>query len=122
MEAVDVEQGAARIAGSAAGLGEPVHLLDRGMMLAEQDQLVFVQILGPLRHAVFFQILGRRADMPVHCHQVPLHQIGLLGRMHADGDIGLPHRKIEFAVIQQQRDRYLGVGFEEALQPWRQPR
>ena len=43
--------------------------------------------------------------MPLHRHQMPLHQIGLLRRMHADRHVGLPHRQIKFRIIQQQRHR-----------------
>ena len=75
------------------------------MVVAEQDQPVGVQILRPLRHAVLLQIFGRGADMPLHRHQVPLHQVGLLRRVHADRHIRLAHRQIEFGVVQQQRDR-----------------
>ena len=59
--------------------------------------------------------------MPLQRHQVTLHQIGLLRRMHADRHVRLAHRQIELRIVQQQRDRHVGIHVEELVQPRRQP-
>ena len=52
---------------------------------------------------------------------MPLHQIRLFRRMHADRHIGLPHREIEVPVIEDQRHRDLGILLEEELRPGGEP-
>src|SRR5439155_21036170 len=46
-------------------------------------------------------------------HQMPLNQLRLTRRRHADGHIGFAHAEIEFSVVQQQVDRNVGIDFEE---------
>ena len=67
----------------------------RRVVVAEQDQPVRVEVLGALRHAVLLQVFGRGADLPLDRHQVALHQVGLLRRVHADRHVGLAHRQVE---------------------------
>ncbi len=50
-----------------------------------------------------------------------LHQVRLLRRVHAYGDVGLTHREVEVGVVEQQGHRDVGIHLEEGLQPRGKP-
>ena len=102
MDRVHLQQGTTWAAGPPSGFGQPVDLLHRRVVLAEQHQFVGVQILGALWDTVLLQVFRRGDDMPLHCHQVALHEVGLLWRMHADRNVGFSHGQIQFGIVEQQ--------------------
>ncbi len=65
---------------------------------------MLVEILERLRDAVTAQIFRRGIDVVMHGEELALDEIGLGRPAQADGDIGLAHGEIEFAVVEQQRD------------------
>ena len=59
--------------------------------------------------------------MPLDRHQVALHKIGLFRRMHPNRHVRLAHCQIQLQIVQQQRNRHVGIHVEELVQPWREP-
>ena len=53
---------------------------------------------------------------------MPLHQVRLLRRMHADRHVSLTHGQIQVAVVEQQRHRDVRILLQEVAQPRCQPR
>ena len=82
---------------------------------------MLVQILGALRRSVLFDVIGRTVDMHLDADQMALDEIRLARRRHANRDIGLAHRQIEFRIVDHQADLDLRVEFEEFPDPRRQP-
>ena len=52
---------------------------------------------------------------------MPLHEVGLLRRMHADGDVGLAHGEVEIPVIEQQGHRDFRILLQEGLRAGGEP-
>ena len=102
-------------------MGQPVDLREGRAIVAEQDQRVVVQLLRPGRGAALGEVLLGCDDVPLQRHQVALHQVRLLRRVHADRHVRLPHRQVQIRVVEQQRHRHVGVGGQEPAEPRRQP-
>ena len=79
------------------------------------------QIVEALRRAARGQIFLRRIEMIVHGEQLALDEIGLHRRAHADGEIGLALRQIEFAILEHQMHLKFGEFGHEFLEPRQQP-
>jgi hypothetical protein len=90
-------------------------------VLAIDDEGMAVQVLRCLGHAAAPDIRGGGVDVDVHRHQVPLNEIGLARRHHANGDVGLAHAEVQFALIEHQLDRHFRMKIQELLHPRRKP-
>jgi hypothetical protein len=90
-------------------------------VVAPTDDPVRVQVFSALRDAGRLEVGRRAAHPPAEGGEVPLDQVGLAGRVHADGDVRFPHGEVEVGVVQQQDHRHLGVEGDEAVQARRQP-
>ena len=82
---------------------------------------MLVEVLRALRHAEALEVAGRGADVPAHVEEMALHQLGLSGRVHADGDVGLAHGEVELEIVEQEGHRDVGVEIEEAMEAGGEP-
>ena len=57
----------------------------------------------------------------MHGEQLALDQVGLHRRAHADGEVGLALRQVQFAVVHHQMDFDFGILRQEFVQPRQQP-
>ena len=101
---------------------KPIQIRSREAgVLAIDDNGVGIQIFRCLRHAASANIRRGGIDIDVHRHQVPLDEIGLPRRHHANRNIGFAHAEIQLALIQHQLDRDFRMKIQELLHPRRQP-
>ena len=107
-----------------AALDQPVAVLRHvgGYRTAvEQQDAVLVEIGERLRRAEPLEIFRRREGVELHRKQLALDEIGLRRLAHADADVGLAHRQVEFLVGDEQVDADLGIELDEFAEPRDQP-
>ena len=74
-----------------------------------------------LRRAEPLEIVRRRERMKSHRKQLALNEIRLRRLAHADADVGLAHRQVEFLVGDQQIDVDVRIELDEFAEPRNQP-
>ena len=80
-----------------------------------------IDVLRMLRIAEFTQILPQSVDVRTDLQQLPLNEIWLTRRTHAEGNVGLAHCQVEFTVSQLKADINFRIQFDEFPDTRRQP-
>ena len=107
-----------------AGFDEPVAVLRHVgwyRTAIEQQDAVAVEIGQRLRRVETLEIFRCRAGMEFHREELALNEVGLRRLAHADADVGLPHREIEFFVGDEELDVNVGIKLDEFAEPRNEP-
>src|SRR5260370_3933329 len=124
-DADDVVDDEVRVAWALAVAGDfhqPARVLEILRYMAAHDQkMMLVEILMRMRRAHALEIFRGRKGVKVHREQLAPDQVGLGRLPQADGDVGLPHRKIKFLVGGDQGDANVRIELAELAKPRRQP-
>src|SRR3984885_10976093 len=120
---VDLEVGFARTGAVAAGLDQPVAILQmrRDLAVAQRDDAVRVEFVEGARRAETLDVFRRAIGVEAHREQLALDQVGLGRLAGADRDVGLAHRQVELLVGDDQRNPDLRIKGGEFAKPGDQP-
>ena len=121
VDIVDPEHRAPRRAFAAAGGLEEIDVRQIWRRHAERQDRMLLEIVERLRGAATAQIFRRGIGVVMHGEELALDQVGLGRPAQPDRDIGLAHRQVELAVVEQHGDGDLGIELEELRDPGREP-
>src|SRR5579863_533466 len=106
--AVDAKRRFAPLGG--ADVKQPVKVRKlRGRLIAIDDDVMLIEVLGDFGNASPLQIFLGSEDMILNRHQPPLNEVGLSLRRKSDRDVGLSEEEIKLQIVDQE-ERYRDVG------------